>query len=129
MAREDQMNSIIGEGSVFEGQFYIAGSLKIDGKFEGEIKTDDMLVIGERGRVKTNIDAKNVLVSGTLIGDIEASNEVRLAETGKMVGNIQAPSIHVAKGVLLKGSVSITGGQKKDIEKIVQESFGANRTE
>jgi len=129
MARDDQMNSIIGEGSVFEGQFYIAGSLKIDGKFEGEIKTDDMLLIGEKGRVKTNIDAKNVLVSGTLIGDIEATSEVRLSETGKMVGDIQAPSIHVAKGVLLKGSVSITGGQKKDIEKIVQESFGANRTE
>ncbi|MES0491116.1 MAG: polymer-forming cytoskeletal protein [Leptospirales bacterium] len=129
MARDDQMNSVIGEGSVFEGQFYIAGSLKIDGKFEGEIKTDDMLVIGERGRVKTNIDAKNVLISGTLIGDIEATNEVRLSETGKMVGDIQAPSIHVAKGVLLKGSVTITGGQKKDIEKIVLESFGVNRTD
>ena len=127
MAREDQMNSIIGEGSIFEGQFYIAGSLKIDGKFEGDIKTDDMLIIGEKGRVKTNIDARNVLVAGTLMGDITAHNEVRMSETGKMIGDIEAPSVHLAKGVILKGQVTITGGHKKDVEKLIQESFGTGR--
>ena len=29
------------------GKFYISGSLKIDGKFEGEIKTEE-LVVGEK---------------------------------------------------------------------------------
>nr|MBP9043938.1 polymer-forming cytoskeletal protein [Spirochaetota bacterium] len=44
--KAEGMNSTIGEGSFFEGKFYISGSLRIDGKFEGEIKTDDELVIG-----------------------------------------------------------------------------------
>ena len=49
---KDSINSVIGQGSIFEGKFYIAGSLKIDGKFEGEIKTDEALYIGETGKVK-----------------------------------------------------------------------------
>ena len=72
MARNDLLNSTIGEGSVFEGKFYISGSLKIDGKFEGEIKTDDELVVGESGKVKTNIEARSVVVAGVVVGNITA---------------------------------------------------------
>ena len=127
MARDDQHNSIIGDGSIFEGQFYIAGSLRIDGKFEGEIKTEDTLIIGETGRVKTNVNATNVMLSGTLIGDINATNEVRVTETGKMLGDINAPTVHLAKGVIMKGTVNVTAGQKKDAQKIIEESFGSGR--
>jgi cytoskeletal protein CcmA (bactofilin family) len=124
---KDSINSVIGQGSIFEGKFYIAGSLKIDGKFEGEIKTDEALYIGETGKVKTNISAKEVTVSGTLIGNIRAENEVRLEETGRMLGDIQTPYLDLAKGVVAKGNITITGGQKKDVKKIVEESFGGPR--
>lgn len=124
---KDSINSVIGQGSIFEGKFYIAGSLKIDGKFEGDIKTDEGLYIGETGKVKTNISAKEVTVSGTLIGNIRAENEVRLEETGRMLGDIQTPYLELAKGVVAKGNITITGGQKKDVKKIVEESFGGPR--
>lgn len=124
---KEQINSVIGPGSIFEGKFYIAGSLRIDGKFEGEIKTDEALYIGETGKVKTNIAAKEVTVSGTLIGNIKAENEVRLEETGRMLGDIYTPYLELAKGVVAKGNITITGGQKKDVKKIVEESFGGLR--
>ena len=127
MAKYDQTNSVIGEGSIFEGKFYIAGSLRIDGKFEGDIRTEDALVVGQTGKVKTNISAKEVVLAGTLIGDIDAKDEVRLSETGRMLGDIVAPVLNLAKGVVLKGRVNITGGQKKDVQKIVEESYGATR--
>lgn len=125
MAKYDQTNSVIGEGSIFEGKFYIAGSLRIDGKFEGEIRTEEALIIGETGKVKTNISAKEVVLAGTLIGDIDAKEEVRITESGRMLGDVNAPVLYLAKGVVLKGHVNITGGQKKDVKKIVEEAFGA----
>ncbi|PJZ58989.1 polymer-forming cytoskeletal protein [Leptospira barantonii] len=125
---KENNNSVIGPGSIFEGKFYIAGSLRIDGKFEGEIKTDDTLYIGETGKVRTNISAREVTVSGTMIGNIKAENEVRLEETGRLLGDIVAPALHLAKGVVAKGNITITGGQKKDVKKIVEESFGGTRT-
>ncbi|EPG66159.1 polymer-forming cytoskeletal protein [Leptospira wolffii] len=125
---KDNNNSVIGPGSIFEGKFYIAGSLRIDGKFEGEIKTDDALFIGETGKVRTNIAAREVIVAGTLIGNIKAESEVRLEETGRLLGDIIAPSLSLAKGVVAKGNITVTGGQKKDVKKIVEESFGGTRT-
>ena len=127
MAKYDQTNSVIGEGSVFEGKFYIAGSLRIDGKFEGDIRTEDVLVVGQTGKVKTNIAAKEVIMSGTLIGDIEAKDEVRLTETGRMLGDVSTPVLSLSKGVVLKGVVNISGGHKKDAHKIVEESFGSSK--
>lgn len=126
--RSQSLNSVIGPGSIFEGKFYISGSLKIDGKFQGEIKTEDELIIGETGRVKTNIKAKSVIISGTMIGNIQAREEVRLEKNGKLLGDVESPVLHLTPGVLLKGHMTITGGQKKDIEKIIDESFGESIT-
>jgi cytoskeletal protein CcmA (bactofilin family) len=122
-SKNDGMNSTIGEGSVFEGKFYISGSLRIDGKFEGEIKTDEELVVGETGKVKTDIVAKSVVIAGTVIGNISARNEVRLLETGKILGDINAPSVLLQKGVVVSGNFNITGGHKKDTKKVIEESF------
>ncbi|MBN2158183.1 MAG: polymer-forming cytoskeletal protein [Spirochaetes bacterium] len=122
-SKNEGMNSTIGEGSVFEGKFYISGSLRIDGKFEGEIKTDEELVVGETGKVKTDIVAKSVVIAGTVIGNISARNEVRLLETGKILGDISAPSIVLQKGVVVSGNFNITGGHKKDAKKVVEDSY------
>jgi cytoskeletal protein CcmA (bactofilin family) len=126
MAKNDVLNSTIGDGSVFEGKFYISGSLKIDGKFEGEIKTDDELVVGETGKVRTNIDAKSVVVAGTVIGNISAREDVRLLETAKVLGDITAPNINIMRGVVFKGSLNITGGQKKDPQKLIEDSYNSS---
>ena len=125
--KNEFMNSTIGEGSVFEGKFYISGSLKIDGKFEGEIKTDEELVVGETGKVKTNIDAKSVVVAGTVIGNIKADNEVRLMETGRVLGDIVTPTLTIQRGVVAQGHVTITGGQKKDAKKLVEDSYNSGQ--
>ena len=120
-----QINSVIGEGSMFEGKFYIQGSLQIDGKFEGEIKTQDQLVVGETGKVKTDIFAKKVVVGGTIIGNIEAAEDVILLSTGRVFGNITAPRVNIEEGVVIKGEVSISAGQKKNIKNVIEESFNS----
>lgn len=124
--KTEGMNSTIGEGSSFEGKFYISGSLKIDGKFEGEIKTDEELVVGEKGKVKTDIYAKSVVIAGTVIGNIFAEQEVRLLETAKVLGDISAPSISIQRGVVAQGQITITGGAKRDCKKFIEESYGAS---
>ncbi len=125
-AKGDFINSTIGTGSVFEGKFYISGSLRIDGKFEGEIKTDDELVVGVTGRVKTDIMARSVVVAGTVIGNIKAEEEVKLLETGKVLGDIIAPAISIQRGVVVKGNMIITGGHKKDPQKVVEDAYSSS---
>ncbi len=128
-ARNDTINSVIGPGSIFEGKFYISGSLRIDGKFEGDIKTEDSLLVGETGKVKTNIQARSVVVAGTMIGNISAQEEVRLEKGGKVLGNIETPILNMAPGVLAQGAITITSGEKRQVKKLIEESFGGESRE
>jgi cytoskeletal protein CcmA (bactofilin family) len=122
--KNDATNCVIGEGSIFDGRFYVNGSILIEGKFQGDIKTDDQLVVGPTGKVKTDIVARKVTVAGTLIGNISASEEVTLLHTGKVLGNINTPKLIVEPGVITEGKVTITSGQTDDARKIIEESFG-----
>ena len=119
------INSLIGEGSIFEGSFYINGSLQIDGRFEGDVRTEDELVVGATGKVKTDIFARRVIVGGTVIGNIQAEETVTLLSTGRVLGNISAPKVDVEEGVVVHGEISISAGQQKDIKNIIEESFNA----
>ncbi|WP_157153681.1 bactofilin family protein [Brachyspira murdochii] len=130
MAKRDMINSVIGDGSSFKGTFIVKGSFQIDGKFEGELKIDGHLVIGPNGKVKTStIITESITIAGTLIGNIDARREVILIETGRVLGNIEAPKIDVGEGAVIQGEMTITGGQKKDISKVVEESFTGVKTE
>jgi cytoskeletal protein CcmA (bactofilin family) len=117
-------NSVIGENSVFEGRFYVSGSILIEGKFDGEIKTEDHLTVGPTGKVKTDIYARRVTIGGTLIGNITASEEVDLLANGKVLGNIVTPKLNVEDGVLIQGMVTITGGQTDNVPQVIRQSYG-----
>ena len=117
-------NCIIGEGSVFEGKFYVHGSILIEGKFQGEIKTNDQLTVGPTGRVKTDIMARLVTVAGTVIGNIIATEEVNLVQSGKVLGNIITPRLKVEPGVITEGKVTITSNQAAKVKDLIEESFG-----
>jgi len=117
-------NSVIGENSVFEGRFYVSGSILIEGKFDGEIKTEDHLTVGPTGKVKTDIYARRVTVAGTLIGNVTASEEVDLLANGKVLGNVVTPKLNVEDGVLIQGMVTITGGQTDNVPQVIRQSFG-----
>ncbi len=127
--KNENSNCIIGEGSVFNGRFYVNGSILIEGKFQGDIRTDDQLVVGPTGKVKTDIVARRVTVAGTLIGNITASEEVSLLHTGKVLGNISTPKLTMEPGVVTEGRVTITSGLSDEARKIIEESFGAETEE
>jgi cytoskeletal protein CcmA (bactofilin family) len=123
-AKADTPNCVIGEGSIFDGRFSVNGSILIEGKFTGDIRTDDHLIVGPSGKVRTDIIARRVTVAGTLIGNIAASEEVTLLHTGKVLGNITTPKLSIEPGVITEGRVTISSGQTEDAKKIIEDSFG-----
>jgi len=122
--KNDTSNCVIGEGSIFDGRFYVNGSILIEGKFQGDIRTEDQLIVGPTGKVKTDIVARRVTIAGTLIGNISASEEVSLLHTGKVLGNISTPKLSVEPGVITDGKITITSGQADDTRRVIEESFG-----
>lgn len=116
-------NSLIGEGAVFEGKFYVAGSFRIDGQFEGELKVEDHLFISPVGRLKTDtVYTKTISVAGIFIGNIDASEEVHLLSTGRVLGNIKSPKLIMEPGVVVQGQIDITGASSVNIKETVSQS-------
>ena len=130
-SNREQFNSIIGKDSIFEGKFYVAGSLKIEGKFDGELQIENILNVKENGKVKTKtlIRAKKFILCGSMKGNVMSEETTDIKETGRFIGNITSPILNLVKGSVLKGFITITGGHKKSIEKIIEESFGKEKSD
>jgi len=101
------VNSIIGAGSEFKGEFKINGLLRIDGKFQGTIDTNGKVLIGQTGDAITDIKARLVVVGGKVSGNIYATERIILLSTGEVKGNIIAPSLVMEEGVKFEGNCLI----------------------
>ena len=105
---EDQIvNSIIGEGSEFKGEFKIKGLLRIDGKFKGTIETDGKVLVGQTGEALTDIKASVVVGGGTVRGNIFATERLIMLSTGHVDGNIITSSLIMEEGVVFEGNCTI----------------------
>lgn len=109
-AGSDNLNAFLGEGTTFKGNLTFEGTVRIDGKMEGEIFTKDTLVIGESAKVQATVQAGDLIISGTLHGDISVTRKVELNSSARLYGNISTPSLSIAEGVIFEGSCTM--GQK-----------------
>ncbi len=122
----EETNSTIGARSQFEGRFAVKGSLRIDGKFEGEALIVDKVFIGPKGKVKTNIKASSVVVEGILIGNIQATNRVLLLPTSRILGDIQTPELIIQNGTILEGRCTISHDSNQDAEELIDSLYEQN---
>ena len=101
------INSIVGEGTRFEGVLELNGLLRIDGDFNGTIRTAGKVLVGKNGRAECTIDAGTVVVVGIIKGNIFSTEKVIVLSTGIVIGNINTPRLIVEEGVLLHGKCLI----------------------
>ena len=126
MSKEITPNSLIGEGAEFKGKFKVAGSFRIDGYFDGELTVDDHLFISPIGKLKTGtVYAKTIAIAGIFMGNVDASEEVQLLSSGRVLGNIKAPKLVMEPGVVVQGSIDITGSKSKKIDSIIDSTFSS----
>jgi len=98
----------IGKSVVIKGELSGSEDLYVDGVVEGTIELQgNNLVIGPNGHVRARINAKGVVVQGTLEGDIRASERAELRKSAVAVGDIYTQRIAVEDGASFKGKVDI----------------------
>lgn len=104
------VNSIIGEGTKFRGDFELNGLLRIDGAFEGEIVSEGKVLVGRHGSAMANrIKAKTVIIGGIVEGNITASQKVTILSTGQITGDIETPRLIAEEGVVMNGRIQVLG--------------------
>lgn len=98
-----EITTLLGRGAAFEGKLTFEGTVRIDGRFKGEVFSDDVLVIGEGALVEAEIDIGEVIIQGTVIGNIKAKRSIEIHAPGKVKGDLHTPSLQIDKGVVFEG--------------------------
>ena len=117
-----KVDTVIGKESSFKGNLEApAGSVRIDGYFEGELHIGGDLIIGESGIVVGNVVAKNVIVAGEVKGTIESRGKLELAPTAKVIGDSKMLTLIVEDGAFLQGMCApLPKGDLKERGKILR---------
>src|SRR5229473_1895013 len=105
-----ELNALLGKGSQFEGKLLFEGTVRIDGKFSGEIVSTDTLIIGEGAEVKANLQVGTLICLGDFQGDAKASKAIELKAPAKVRGNLTTASIVIERGVFFDGSCKMDSG-------------------
>jgi cytoskeletal protein CcmA (bactofilin family) len=98
----------IGKSVVVKGELSGSEDLVVDGEVEGSIALrGQSLTIGPNGRVRANVEARNVILHGRVDGDIHASDRVELRKSASLSGDITTARISIEDGAFFKGTIDI----------------------
>ena len=126
---DTQFKAYMGEDTVFNGSLNFDGTVRIDGKFEGQVTTADTLIIGETGHLMAEISAGTVICMGYVEGTVMASQKIEIHSTSKVVGSIKSPALHIELGGVFDGTCDMTGKETKIIPLVKAEEMQApNKT-
>ena len=101
--RRSELTAFIDEGSEIDGRYTFRGTVMLNGKFKGEISSEDTLIIGERAVLQADIRAGRVVVNGEVTGNLRATERIELKRTARVFGDVEAPIVVVEEGVLFEG--------------------------
>lgn len=95
----------------FKGTIVCRESIRIDGRCEGELRSDHAVIIGQPARLRMSIEADSVVVAGEVDGDITARRKITLEPTARVHGNLCTPGIVIQEGAKLEGRIVIDADQ------------------
>jgi cytoskeletal protein CcmA (bactofilin family) len=99
----------LGKSIVIKGDLIASEDLTLYGRMEGSVTLHGghTLTIGRFADIKAKIDAKAVVVQGTVTGDITAREKIEIQTTGSVSGDVFAPRLAIADGASLRGRVDV----------------------
>ena len=95
--------SLIASDITIEGKIEGAGSVRIAGKFKGDVNVQGDLTIEAGAKLTGSVIANQVVVAGELEGNIEGAAKVDLQQSGAITGDVKAGSLTVAAGARMRG--------------------------
>ena len=115
------IKAYLGSDALFKGTLRFEGTVRIDGKFEGQVNTNDTLVIGETGDMKADVMVGTLICKGQLHGEVVATKKIEMHTASKITGDIQTPALSIDLGATIDGQLNMTKSKSKKVVNLVQE--------
>jgi len=99
--------TIIGESILISGSLAGDEDLTVRGRVEGTLSLTRTLVVEPTGMVKAEVQVKNCIIAGIVVGNVTASESVEITREGRMVGDIAAPRVIIVDGASFRGRIDM----------------------
>ncbi len=110
----------LGSSLQVKGEITGTEDLQIDGEVEGLIHLDERkLTVGTTAKVTADINARDVVVYGTVKGNVRAKGRIEIKKDGAIIGNLTTAQIMIEDGADFKGSIEIDRSAAEEAEKNV----------
>ncbi len=108
-----EIESLISSGVVFKGELTSQGSIRVDGSLEGGIHIKGSLLLGEKGTIKGDVQAANMILAGQVEGTVTVTERLDITNTGVMLGDISARIITIEEGGMIQGNTQMAGAKSR----------------
>jgi cytoskeletal protein CcmA (bactofilin family) len=95
--------TFLGKGADFKGVINFDGTVRIDGRLEGEVHSTGTVIVGEQAVIKGTILTGILLTSGKINGTVTATDKIQILKHGSVIGDVRTPSILIEDGAHFHG--------------------------
>lgn len=107
-----EITAFLGKGTEFKGVLSFEGTIRVDGKVDGEVVSKDTLIAGDEAFLQGEISVGTIISSGRIAGNISASQKVHILAPGIIEGNIKTPKLIIEEGVTFDGKCEMASQRK-----------------
>jgi cytoskeletal protein CcmA (bactofilin family) len=108
-AEHAEISAFLGKGTEFKGVLSFAGTIRVDGKVDGEVISKDTLIAGDEALLQGDISVGTIISSGKVMGNLSASQKVHLLAPAVIEGTIRTPKLIIEEGVTFDGKCEMAG--------------------
>jgi cytoskeletal protein CcmA (bactofilin family) len=107
---QKRIDSLIGAGTVVQGNVMFAGGLRIDGAVDGKVATASnapgTLVISEHARVDGEVKVSHVVINGSVSGPVIANDYLELQARARVNGDVVYRVLEMHLGAVVHGKLT-----------------------
>ena len=104
---QNRIDSLIGAGTVVEGNISFSGGLRVDGRVKGDVSTSDeepsTLVLSEKAQIEGEIRVSHAVINGTVIGPVHGAEYVELQPKSNVTGDVHYKTLEIQLGAVVQG--------------------------
>ncbi len=111
---QSRIDSLIGAGTIIEGNVTFAGGLRVDGEIKGNVVASgdqpSTLVASEQARIDGEIHVSHLVVNGAINGPVHCAEFLELQARSRVKGDVYYNTLEMHLGAVVEGRLVHASG-------------------
>jgi cytoskeletal protein CcmA (bactofilin family) len=100
---------VLGPRDSLIGTLSVDGDVHIEGRVEGEVAATGEVNVHPTGTARAKIEARDVVIAGTVEGSVVAKDLVRIGDSASLTGELQSTRLRVDEGATVNAMIAMRG--------------------